>query len=404
MSSGILSGLRIVEGSAFVAAPLGGLTLAQLGADVIRYDHIGGALDGQRWPLAPNGKSLFWAGMNKGKRSIRIDLRSPEGQELVARLITAPGPDAGIFLTNLPVRGALSYEALKARRADVIMVVLTGNADGSSEVDYTVNAATGFPLITGPRGGTEPVNAVLPAWDIALGEMAAVGILAAERRRSRTGEGALVQMALSDVAFAATSYLGRLGQAELGTTASPDGNHLYGAFGHDFVTADGRRVMLMGLTARQWSALVTATRLDTATITARTGEALGTEASRYAAREAIVEALAPIIAAEPLRAWRKRFAAHGVAWGPYQSFAQALRDDQRVTEANAMFKRVHHPGIGDLLTAASPLRFSDADRLPAQPAPVPGAHTEQILSELGFSAAEIADLHDRGIVAGPEKD
>jgi 2-methylfumaryl-CoA isomerase len=245
---------------------------------------------------------------------------------------------------------------------------------------------------------------VLPAWDIALGEMAAVGILAAERRRSRTGEGALVQMALSDVAFAAASYLGRLGQAELGTTASPDGNHLYGAFGHDFATADGRRVMLMGLTARQWSALVTATGVDTAAITATTGEKLDTEASRYAARDAIVEALAPIIAAETLSVWRKRFAAHGVAWGPYQSFTQALREDPRVSPANAMFERVSHPGIGDLLTAGSPLRFSGADRLPAQAAPVPGAHTEEILTELGLSAHEIADLFDRGIVAGPETD
>ena len=77
MAVGILAGMSIVEGSAFIAAPLGGMTLAQLGADVIRYDPIGGGLDYGRWPLAPNGASLFWAGMNKGKRSIRLDLRSP---------------------------------------------------------------------------------------------------------------------------------------------------------------------------------------------------------------------------------------------------------------------------------------------------------------------------------------
>ncbi len=76
MNGGILSGLSVVEGSAFVAAPLGGMTLAQLGADVIRFDQIGGGLDQGRWPLAADGRSLFWAGMNKGKRSIQIDLRS----------------------------------------------------------------------------------------------------------------------------------------------------------------------------------------------------------------------------------------------------------------------------------------------------------------------------------------
>ena len=99
---GILSGLRIVEGSAYVAAPLGGMTLAQLGADVIRFDQIGGGLDYHRWPLAADGQSLFWAGLNKGKRSIQIDLSSPEGRELADALITAPGETGGLFLTNFP--------------------------------------------------------------------------------------------------------------------------------------------------------------------------------------------------------------------------------------------------------------------------------------------------------------
>src|SRR5262245_31606685 len=177
--SGILSGLRVIEGSAFVAAPLGGMTLAQLGADVIRFDQIGGGLDYQRWPLAAGGQSLFWAGLNKGKRSIALDLRSPEGRELATALVTAPGPEAGLFLTNFPARGWLAYEGLRERRPDLIMTALTGNPDGTSEVDYTVNPATGFPWATGPRNLAEPLNSVLPAWDIAMGTLAAVGLLAA---------------------------------------------------------------------------------------------------------------------------------------------------------------------------------------------------------------------------------
>ena len=98
--SGILAGLRVVEGSAFVAAPLGGMTLAQLGADVIRFDQIGGGLDYERWPLAKDGQSLFWAGLNKGKRSIQLDLGSPAGRELATALITAPGEQGGLFLTD----------------------------------------------------------------------------------------------------------------------------------------------------------------------------------------------------------------------------------------------------------------------------------------------------------------
>src|SRR5512143_2676523 len=107
-AAGSLQGRRIVEGSACVAMPYGGMTLAQMGADVIRFDPIGGGLDYTRWPVTLDGRhSLFWAGFNKGKRSIAVDLRNAAGQELLTRLITAPGDDAGIFMTNFPTRGWL---------------------------------------------------------------------------------------------------------------------------------------------------------------------------------------------------------------------------------------------------------------------------------------------------------
>lgn len=397
--TGILSGLSIIEGSAFIAAPLGGMTLAQLGADVIRYDQIGGGIDYGRWPLAPDGQSLFWAGMNKGKRSIQIDLRNPEGQELVAALITRPGPDHGIFLTNFPARGAISYEALKARRDDLVMVLLTGNADGTSELDYTVNAAMGFPDITGPRGLAEPVNSILPAWDIAMGEMAAVGVLAADRHRSRGGEGSLVRLALSDVAVATVANLGRLAQAQLGVEATKDGNYLYGAFGHDFATSDDRRVMIVGLTPRQWKVLQQTTGIDTAAIAAASGADLSVEGGRYAAREALTAALKPWFAARTLADIRTAFAAGEVGWGPYQTFAQLIAEDPRASTANPLFATVDHPGIGPLLTPASPLDFSSVARVPATRAPRLGEHTDEILVEMGMSSAQIGDLHDRGVVA-----
>jgi len=162
----VLAGLRVVEGSAFVAAPLGGMTLAQLGADVIRFDPIGGGLDYHRWPIARDtSHSLFWDGLNKGKRSIAVNIRSARGQELLTALICAPGADAGVFSTNFPARGWLSYEQLRTHRDDLIMVNLLGRRDGGSEVDYTVNPQLGFPQITGPIDGREPVNHVFPARD-----------------------------------------------------------------------------------------------------------------------------------------------------------------------------------------------------------------------------------------------
>ena len=102
MSEGILNGIRVIEGSAFVAAPTAGMTLAQLGADVIRFDAPGGGLDWKRWPLTSNGDSLFWSGLQKGKRSIEIDLRSEEGREQLSQLITMPGPGQRHLHDELP--------------------------------------------------------------------------------------------------------------------------------------------------------------------------------------------------------------------------------------------------------------------------------------------------------------
>jgi 2-methylfumaryl-CoA isomerase len=404
-ASGILNGLRVVEGSAFVAAPLGGMTLAQLGADVIRFDQIGGGLDHARWPLAADGQSLFWAGLNKGKRSIQLDLRSEEGRELAAALVTAPGDGAGLFLTNFPARGWLAYDALRERRDDLVMVALTGNPDGTSEVDYTVNPATGFPWATGPRNLAEPLNSVLPAWDIAMGTLATTGMLAAERHRARTGEGNLIRLSLSDVAFAMVGNLGRIAEAQLGGRDQPkDGNYLYGAFGHDFETRDGRRVMVVALTARQWRALVDVTGIAEAcrSIEEATGHDLGTETGRYEARDLIAALLRPWFASRDLSAVREQFAGTGVSWGPYQTFSQLVSEDPRCSTANPLFEEIEHPGVGSYLMPGSPLHFSAVERLAVRRAPILGEHTEQVLAEvLGLSATEIGRLHDAGVVAGP---
>ena len=405
MSLPILEGLRVVEGSAFVAAPLGGMTLAQLGADVIRFDQVGGGLDQQRWPLAPNGESLFWAGLNKGKRSIQIDLSSQEGRELLQAIVTAPGEGGGLLLTNFPARGFLDYETLRARRADLIMVALTGNHDGSSEVDYTVNPSSGFPDITGPRDHAGPINSVLPSWDTAMGTLAAVGLLAAERHRVRTGEGQLVSLALSDVAFAMVANLGRLAQAQLVPEDQPkDGNYLYGAYGADFATADGRRVMVMGLTDRQWEALKDATGTGPAfdAVEAATGSDFSDDGGRYAARELISVVIAPWFAARTLEEIRATFAPTGVSWAPYQTFKQLLAEDPRVSTENPLWAEVDHPLIGPHLHPRSPLTYSTVEHLPARRAPVLGEHTEEVLADvLGLDGTEIARLHDEGVVAGP---
>ena len=314
----LLQGLRVIEFSAFVAAPSAGLALAQLGAEVIRVDPIGGNIDIHRAPRNAAGRSLYWASLNRGKRSVELNVRSAEGRALLQQLIIAPGDGPAVFLTNLSVDGELSYAALAKLRPDVIVVQLSGSPDGSAAVDYTVNCAAGFPGITG-SGRDGPVNHVLPAWDVIAGQMLALAVLAAERHWRLSGQGQHVKLALSDVAMATAANLGYLADVELnGTQRRADGNFLYGAYGDSFGTADGRHAMVVAITDRQWAALLRATGLHESL--PKAAEALGhrldSEDARYAARELISTALRPWFAQRTLADRQRRLQRPRAAVGP----------------------------------------------------------------------------------------
>lgn len=402
----ILKGLRVVEGSAFVAVPLGGMTLAQMGADVIRFDPLGGGLDYKRWPVTQDGeRSLFWAGLNRGKRSIAVDFRKPQGQEILTRLICAPGENAGLFVTNFPARGWLDYETLKRHRADLIMVNLLGRRDGGSEVDYTVNPQMGFPMMTGPRLWPRPVNHLLPAWDCIAGQMTAVGMLAAERHRRLTGEGQLVKLALKDAALAMLGNLGLLAEVMVNDVdRSKDGNYLYGGYGRDFGTLDDKRVMVVGLTPSQWTNLRKATGLgeDLDVLAKKLGLDFKKEGDRFRARRQISEVLEPWFRTRSLAEVRKALDEHRVTWAEYRTVRQVIERDPDCSLENPMFAMVDEPGIGSYLAPGSPLDFTAAERLPVKASPVLGEHTDEILLDvLELSEAEIGRLHDEGVVSGP---
>lgn len=403
MMPGILNGMTLIEGSAFVAAPLGGMTLAQLGADVVRFDMIGGGLDYRRWPADKNGTSLYWASLNKGKKSITIDIRKPEGQELVRDMVEA----AGTFLTNFPAKGWLSYDELKKVRKDLVMLNVTGNPDGSSELDYTVNCAAGYPWATGPAGHEGPVNHVLPAWDVSTGLYAAIGLIAADRHRQMTGEGQLVRVALSDVTFATVGNLGHIAEAQINGVDRPrSGNELFGTFGSDFKTADDRHVMVVAVTPKQWSSLIDATGLaeGVAKLENELGYDFKQEGDRYRGRGALIDLFATWISANSFDTVSTAFDINGVCWGPYRTFKELVANDPRVSTANPMFAEVNQPGIGSYLVPGSPLYFGAVEKDAPKEAPLLGQHTDQLLSELlGLSDAQIGVLYDRKIVAGPAK-
>jgi len=406
--SGVLTGLRVVESAAFVAAPSAGMTLAQLGADVIRIDPLGGGLDAQRWPVTKDGKSLYWAGLNKGKRSIRIDITRPEGRELAIALITAPGENAGLCLTNFPATGWLDYAGLKRRRPDLVMVSITGDSRGRTALDYTVNAAAGFTFVTGPTDVAGPVNNVVPAWDLVTGQSAALGLIAAERHRRLTGEGQLVRIALADVAFAAAGALGYIADVEINDAHRPHyGNDVFGAYGRDFATKDGRRLMVVAITRGQWEALKKATGLgEPFDLAARAlGLDFAREGERYEGRAAITAILVRWFAARGFAEAAEALESAGVCWGPYQTFQQMVREDPRVSPANPMFERIEQPGIGRYLAAGNPLDFGVAPRGAVPRAPILGEHTDEILlGVLKLGEREVGALHEKGLVAGAVSD
>lgn len=399
---GPLTGMTVIEVSAFIAAPYAGLTLAQMGAEVIRIDPIGGGLDYNRWPVTDDGTSLYWAGLNKGKKSVTLNVRDPKGRELAHALMTAAGPGNGIVMTNLPARGWLDFEGLKAMRDDLIMVNIVGRRDGSVALDYTVNARAGFPLVTGPVGTEGPVNHVMPVWDVVTALAASNAVLVADRHRRDTGEGQYVRIALADSAFAVLSHLGYVAEAQINGTDRPaTGNHVFGTFGCDFPTSDGRRIMITAFTPRHWSALVEATGLEErfAALAAEKGVNLAKEEERYALRETIEAELAPWFADRSLDEIGKALDAVGACWGPYQTFRQAVAEDPDLSAENPMFEEIDQPGIGRYLAAGSFIDFSGIPRDPVAPAPSLGNNTDSVLSEkLGLTDSDLGALKDAKVI------
>jgi 2-methylfumaryl-CoA isomerase len=302
----------------------------------------------------------------------------------------------------------MGYDALREKRADLIMVNLTGHSDGSSAVDYTVNCAVGFPYVTGPArsgGRPTPINHVLPAWDAIAGCNLALSVLAAERHRRIHGEGQLVKVALSDLAYAMCGHLGYIQEAQINREErKPCGNYLYGAYGSDFDTRDGRQIYIVVVTNRMWTELVKATGMAQAfdALAAERGLDFRKEGDRFNASDEITALLRPWCAERALAEVEQAFSGTGVCWGPYQTFLQMVSHDPRCSPANPMFTELHQPGIGDYLVPGSALDFSAFPREAPRRAPVLGEHTDEILSqELGLTDGEIGKLRGAGVVAGP---
>ncbi len=393
----LLNGLSLIEASSFVASPTAGLYCAQMGADVVRVDQIGGGPDFRRWPVTNTNASLYWENLNRSKKSVALDLSVPQGRELLQELVRATGQ----FITNFPAEGFLSHAKLAEGKADLVTVRVMGWADGSPALDYTVNNAVGYPMMTG--AGMEPVNHTLPAWDLLSGAYAAFALLAALQRRTATGEGSEVRIPLSDVAIGTVANLGGIAEMLYSGTNRPRlGNTVYGLFGRDFVTRDGQRTMVVVVTPRQWAKLLDALDL-TASVAAiehvRGVSFAHDDGLRFTHRDALFPLFEAAVASRDHAELAAGFDAAGIVHSAYRSMLDAAHDP-RLVGNNPMFSALDtnpsgfdYPAAGAFATVPQQIRGKP------RPAPLNGQHSEQVLSErLKLSSGEIARLVDAGVV------
>lgn len=398
----LLEGLTVVEVSSFVASPSAGLYLAQMGAEVIRVDQIGGGQDFKRWPLTEDQDSLSWENINRAKRSVALDLTSPEGRELLIDLIRK----VGALVTNLPASGFLAHDKIAKCCPELVTVRVMGWPDGSIALDYTANAAVGYPALTGHVDDERPVNHVLPAWDLLTGAYAAFALLAAVRRRDATGIGGEIRLPLTDVAIGTAANLGRV--AELHYTGKDRerlGNAVYGTIGRDFVSRDGKRMMIVAINERQWQGLVRALDLGEALARVEAERQVrfaGDDGARFTHRDAIFGLIECAFGTRDYDTLATLFEANGVVYTGYNSFSDAVADPRLVSENPIFSETTGNPSGVDYLAAGSFATLAGEPRDVPRPAPALGADSVTILQQhLGLSGAQLADLIDENIVSIP---
>ncbi|WP_226699483.1 CoA transferase [Qipengyuania gaetbuli] len=398
----LLSDLSIIETSSFVASPTAGLYCAQMGAEVIRVDHKEGGLDYDRYMLTKEGRSLSWENLNRAKKSVALDLRSAEGRELLVELAAKTGN----LITNLPEKSFLSHEAVAAKRDDLVSLRIMGWHDGRQAMDFTVNAASGYPLMCGPEdwdpATAPPVNQVLPAWDFITGAYCAFAMIAAIRHRDQTGEGSELRVPLGDVAIGTVANSGAMAEMLYrGADRERLGNAIWGAFGRDFRSKDGTRFMVAALTPKQWDGLVTAfgVEAEIAALEQECGVRFADgDRPRFEHRHALFDLFqsrADALSWDDLAA---RMGAQGCTFERYRTMHEAANDAVLVDQ-NPLFTRTSaNPSGFEYPATRSFANIPGREAAPPAPAPYLGQHTEQVLAErLGLSSGAIGDLIDRDI-------
>jgi crotonobetainyl-CoA:carnitine CoA-transferase CaiB-like acyl-CoA transferase len=391
-----LAGTRVIDLTQAMAAPFCTMNLADMGADVIKVEPPGEGEPTRRLAAVKrNGHSATFMTMNRGKRGLTADLKHPDGVALVTRLART----ADVFVQNyrpgVVERMGLGWEALRQVNPRLVYCSIsgfgaTGPYAGRGGYDLVAQGMSGIISVTGDEDGP-PAKSGVPLSDLAAGLFGAYGILCALECRERTGEGQLVDTSLLEAALALTVWesaeywaTGRpprpLGSAH--RLAAPY-QAIRAADGYFTVGANNDKLFEGLCRAIGRTDLLSDPRFKS-------------RAARLEQRRALIPELEKTTVSAPRAHWLARLDAEGVPSGPINTYAEALADPQSL--ARQMVVDLVHPGAGPIKALGIPVKLSDTPGAVDRPAPLLGEHTTEILTELGYSAAEQRALRDRGVI------
>ena len=391
-----LDGLRVIDLTQAMAAPFCTMNLADMGADVIKIEPPGeGEPTRQLGAAQKNGHSATFMTMNRGKRDLAVDLKHPEGMQIMYRLAVT----ADVFVQNyrpgVAQRLGLGYDALAAINPRLIYCAVSGfGATGPyaprGGYDLIAQGMSGIISVTGDENGP-PAKSGIPLSDLAAGLFAAYGILCALEHRDRTGEGQFVDTSLLESAMALTVWESAEYWATGRTPKAMGSAHRLSAPYQALRARDGYFTVGAG-NDKLFAALSGAIGRPDLPAEAR----YCSRVERLANRAALIAEIEKVTATESSAVWLRRLDEAGVPSGPINNYAEALADPQ--TLARDMVVDLIHPGAGAIKALGVPVKLSDTPGAVDRPAPLLGQHTAEILAELSYTEQERQALLSAGIV------